>query len=365
MTMAVAEQRRPIDVPAHLRVEVAPSFAVELHWVTMTDLDGSMRVRHPALADLAADTELVGELRTFWWDVGALGDSCTAHSLPEILVLADRAGVLGSTDVDAVLEGMATAAAVAAPEPALASEDDDERALILRRLAVLAADPDRRRAWLRMVAAAAAVVRHHWERTGVDMTRRAARARASQLPWTDPADAIRGWAGRDYDGKLPDLLFDASRRPQPVLVTPTYWSGDGLLFDLEHHLLVGIPTQLGAAGARARTEPWVRELKALADPTRLAILDHLGSAPRTISEVAGDFGLAQPTVSRHVRLLRDAGLVIEARHGSTVTVRADLDRLAQLIEGLDSTLVRRPVAAAPPPGVPAPPPGVPAPPLVA
>ena len=48
---------------------------------------------------------------------------------------------------------------------------------------------------------------------------------------------------------------------------------------------------------------------ALAEPNRRALLDLLRVRPRTVGEVAEALGLAQPTVSKHLKVLREAGLV--------------------------------------------------------
>jgi DNA-binding transcriptional ArsR family regulator len=52
-------------------------------------------------------------------------------------------------------------------------------------------------------------------------------------------------------------------------------------------------------------------LPALADPTRRRIIELLGEGPRTASEVHGAFPIAAPAVSRHLRVLREAGLIAE------------------------------------------------------
>jgi DNA-binding transcriptional ArsR family regulator len=48
---------------------------------------------------------------------------------------------------------------------------------------------------------------------------------------------------------------------------------------------------------------------ALADPTRRAILQRLAEGEATVSELAEPFDVAQPTISRHLRVLEDAGLI--------------------------------------------------------
>lgn len=52
---------------------------------------------------------------------------------------------------------------------------------------------------------------------------------------------------------------------------------------------------------------------ALADPTRRAILAHLAKGDATVSELAAPFDMAQPSISRHLRVLEQAGLIRTAR----------------------------------------------------
>lgn len=52
---------------------------------------------------------------------------------------------------------------------------------------------------------------------------------------------------------------------------------------------------------------------ALADPTRRAILARLASGAATVSELAAPFDMAQPSVSRHLKVLEDAGLISQGR----------------------------------------------------
>src|SRR5262245_43697201 len=56
-------------------------------------------------------------------------------------------------------------------------------------------------------------------------------------------------------------------------------------------------------------------MAALADPVRRDILDRLRAGPLTAGEVAAAFPISRPAVSRHLRVLRAAGLVVEADDG--------------------------------------------------
>ena len=53
---------------------------------------------------------------------------------------------------------------------------------------------------------------------------------------------------------------------------------------------------------------------ALADPTRRAILTRLAKGEATVTELAAPFDLSLPAVSKHLRVLRGAGLIEQGRH---------------------------------------------------
>lgn len=61
-----------------------------------------------------------------------------------------------------------------------------------------------------------------------------------------------------------------------------------------------------------------RAFRALADETRRAILRMLRDGPLTSGEIADRFDSSWPTVSRHLAVLRDAGLVATERHGQEI-----------------------------------------------
>lgn len=56
-----------------------------------------------------------------------------------------------------------------------------------------------------------------------------------------------------------------------------------------------------------------RAFAALADPTRRAILARLARGEATVNELAEPFGLRQPTISKHLKVLEQAGFVTQAR----------------------------------------------------
>ena len=66
---------------------------------------------------------------------------------------------------------------------------------------------------------------------------------------------------------------------------------------------------------RAKSSPADRVFAALANPTRRDVLDLLLDGPRPVQDIAERFDMARPSVSEHLKVLRDAGLVTETRHG--------------------------------------------------
>jgi ArsR family transcriptional regulator len=59
------------------------------------------------------------------------------------------------------------------------------------------------------------------------------------------------------------------------------------------------------------------QFKALADPTRVAIVNRLAGAPEVcVCDLTDAFDLSQPTISHHLRVLREAGLVDVTRRGT-------------------------------------------------
>ena len=53
------------------------------------------------------------------------------------------------------------------------------------------------------------------------------------------------------------------------------------------------------------------QFAALADETRCALVDLLRERPRPVHELAAAFSISRPAISRHLRVLKDAGLIDE------------------------------------------------------
>ena len=80
---------------------------------------------------------------------------------------------------------------------------------------------------------------------------------------------------------------------------------------------------------------------ALADPTRILILYKLAEQRLSVTELATVLGISQPAASRHLKMLRERGLVFPERQGASIQYRlADL-RMIQVLDLLRDILHER------------------------
>ena len=77
---------------------------------------------------------------------------------------------------------------------------------------------------------------------------------------------------------------------------------------------------------------------ALSDPTRLLILYALADGPHNVTELSTELDVIQPTTSRHLKVLRDRGLVYAVRQGITVTYHLADPRLIQALDLLRTVM---------------------------
>jgi DNA-binding transcriptional ArsR family regulator len=83
--------------------------------------------------------------------------------------------------------------------------------------------------------------------------------------------------------------------------------------------------------ATYQSDAWI----ALGDPTRKAIFELLADRPRAVGEVAGELPVSRPAVSQHLKVLKDAGLVMDRAVGTRRIYRIDPDGLAGLRADLE------------------------------
>jgi DNA-binding transcriptional ArsR family regulator len=74
---------------------------------------------------------------------------------------------------------------------------------------------------------------------------------------------------------------------------------------------------------------------ALGDPTRRAIFELLAERPRPVGELARDLPVSRPAVSQHLKVLKDAGLVVDRPVGTRRIYQLDPDGIGALRAYLD------------------------------
>jgi DNA-binding transcriptional ArsR family regulator len=77
-------------------------------------------------------------------------------------------------------------------------------------------------------------------------------------------------------------------------------------------------------------DPLSATFAALADPTRRAILARLATGEATVTELAAPFDMSLPGVSKHLKVLREAGLVTQGRDAQWRPVRLEPSRLQEI-----------------------------------
>ncbi|HSH27898.1 MAG TPA: metalloregulator ArsR/SmtB family transcription factor [Wenzhouxiangella sp.] len=78
--------------------------------------------------------------------------------------------------------------------------------------------------------------------------------------------------------------------------------------------------------------------QALAHPVRRAVLKKLRSGPLSAGELADEFPVSKPTMSRHFATLRDAGLIQAERIGTTIRYRLNVSVAEEAMSALMSIL---------------------------
>lgn len=101
------------------------------------------------------------------------------------------------------------------------------------------------------------------------------------------------------------------------------------------------PTSTRTQARKKETREIAGVCRALADPSRRAILDHLSQAPRTTGELAGLFPTSRFAVMKHLAVLEQAGLVVVTRRGRERWNQLNAVPLQRLVERWISPLAER------------------------
>src|SRR6188508_3033000 len=79
-------------------------------------------------------------------------------------------------------------------------------------------------------------------------------------------------------------------------------------------------------------DPLSTTFAALADPTRRQILERLALGPATVQQLAAPFPISAPAISRHLRVLAEAGLIVQGREAQWRPCQLEAAPLRQVAE---------------------------------
>jgi DNA-binding transcriptional ArsR family regulator len=307
----------------------APSLACDLSWVLSVALHESWRPRFPLAAAIFDEREdLVERVRDFWPE-----DIC----FTEMQVLAHHAGALDETSPTALWSALERAVATVPTDIALESESPEERAIFLRRLEDLKASPALLESYLELLRDVWEPVDAMWQ-AALPMLDESGRQVVTQLQGGRTLSELVGESCETFQAMVGDVT-ERVASGHPLLVVPCLFFGKSLYLEFPGLTLIGSGFRRNDIEARLRTEALAKRLKTVADPTRLALLHFLAAHPSTVGDLAVSFGLSQPTVSLHMKSLRETGLVRSERQGGRVQLSADPDAVESLLSDLRRAVV--------------------------
>ncbi len=324
--------------PTPPRLGTYASLAVEIDWALSSAHQLGRRSLRPAVENLYRnDPALVERISGLWGP----DETLSYPGYLELSVLAHQGDVLFATDSDELLGRLDGLAADAPVNLAVPSETPDDQVRLTRRLKALRGSAKRRRHYVATVTEVWSALRDGWEAEGRPAVEREVANRqamiARQVPWREFAD------NECSCGPTLDTLYDRLGPDGELAVVPAWFNHTGLVIGLPDVVVVGVTTDDEVSTDRNRAELLARRLKAAADPTRMALLAGLARREMTVSELAEQFSLAQPTVSNHVKLLRDAGLIggrsdgrnryLTIRRDAFADLQQDMRQLLRLDEG--------------------------------
>ena len=273
------------------------------------------------------------ELATLWPD-GRL--QCTG----DVAVIAERGGTLLDLDLARFFPRAEKAIAAGIALPSLRSELPQDIETTRRRLERLRTDAALRRRYLGVLEAIWSGVEDEWRTEG-----RAAVAAEAET-WTrgleqgqsykEVLGLPRLWPGR------PELdeLVDAAASEGTLTLNPCWFGGKMHIEELDGMVHAGRGVRCFELSDRKVATNVASGMKALSDPTRLTILLRLGRRPASVTELARHLHVSQPTVSAHVQVLREAGLLEERAVGRSAELSANEEAVRRLLSRTEDSILR-------------------------
>lgn len=297
---------------------------------TVCGLVGAHRGKRGGLCELLIEEHgpLADRLAGFWNDRHV--------EWVELFVLLEEAGLTLEPDPEPVIRELPRILAKRFRVPELPSEDERIRGVVQARLDRLAESKTLRGEYVSLIGDLWGVAGREWRERGKGEAEALAASVESRLR-----------AGESVVDILPakHIALNDAMRPllngNQVVITPL-----GLDSSAKYILQANSgPVYVGFGDGgdrmeqkRQRREEAAAAFKVLSDPTRLGILEYLLHVPASVSDLARAFDVSQPTISAHVKLLRDAGLLSSTRKGAHTLYSANQEALRGSVERATESL---------------------------
>jgi len=331
----------PIELGQPVCREVSPSAVSELAWL-LNLLAQTARYAEPALAELDASLlPGIGRLRQpirvriqQLWNDGIAG-------CPELIYAAHLADCVLDAAPERLFAWLAKGGNGSSAAHAMLTEPEQDRPAIAERLHRLRDDAGVRHAYHEILVNVWRVASNTWERHGREVV---AGACAVWKAKVDTGAAIEELVPPRHPLTYADRLGfdDLFTHRKEFALSPLYFcTSGGHVVDLDDYVHIAVPSSDLLPVRKVRDAAFVSDrLRVLAEPTRVLILIHLLSAPSSVMDIARTLRMSQPTVSGHLRILRDAGLIQPKRFGARMVLVASRKRVERLLEDARATIAR-------------------------
>ncbi len=264
----------------------------------------------------------------------------------DILVYALASGTIEDPDLDRFFERLPAVAAREYGHIRMPTESPEIEDAVSERITRNARDPEVRAKYVSVLKDIWGVLGKDWAREGRDRT--AADCRTLQ---------VQAESAQSIEELIPSLHISRRERYFPwvkgglergeVLITPLYFSGPGgegqHVVEVPGLVSIGFGLSVGTRleEIKARADQAATKLKALSDPTRATLLKLVHKHEYSITDLATILGVSQPTVSVHMKQLREAGLVEMKKSGQFTLYTAPEGRIERFLgEAADDLLDR-------------------------
>jgi len=331
----------PIEIGTPSCRAVSPSAPSELAWL-LNLLTQTARYAEPALAELDGSLlpgisglrKPIKERLSAMWNDELAG-------CPELMYAAHEADCVLDDDLNRLFAWLADRPTKSAADHAMLTEPEPDRPAIAGRLRKLRENPRARDAYRSVLLEVWHLASDAWERRGRAVVAQACDAWKLRLNAGVPIEElVPPRHPLTYADRLGfDDLF--THRAEFALSPLYFCVSGGHVIDLDDYVSIAVPASDLLPVRKVRDAAFVSDrLRVLAEPSRVQIVIQLLSAPSGVMDLARSLHMSQPTVSGHLKILRQAGLIQPRRFGTRTVMVASRKRIERLLEDARATIAR-------------------------